>query len=299
MSSAPDNAGPMKYAYYPGCSLHSTAKEYDASTRAVSEALGVELVEIPDWNCCGASSAHGEGHLLSTGLPGRNILLAEQMGLDIAVPCAACYNRLAVANAEMRSDPGLAEKISGVVGLQFQGTSDVRPLVDVIVNDVGLDAIAAKVRRPLEGLKVACYYGCLLVRPPRVLGFDDADEPMTMDNLVTALGGEPVTWPHKTECCGASFSLTRVDVVQKMTGDVLRMARDCGANCVVCACPLCMTNLDMRQRGIESLTGEKIGLPIFYFTELLALAMGLDMVKNCWKMHFVSPEPLLRETAAV
>lgn len=299
MSSAREGAPPLKYAYYPGCSLHSTAKEYDLSTRAVAEALGVELVEIPDWNCCGASSAHGVGHLLSTALPARNILLAERMGMDIAVPCAACYNRLAVANSEIRQDTRLAAKISRTLGQEFKGSSAVRPLVDVLVNDVGLDAIGEKVTRPLANLKVACYYGCLLVRPPRVLGFDDANEPVTLDDLVRTLGGESVSWPHKTECCGASFSLTRVDIVHTLTGHVLRAAKEAGANCVVCACPLCMTNLDMRQSQIERITGETIGLPIFYFTELLALAMGLGVVGSCWKMHFVNPAPLLREPVAV
>jgi len=290
---------PKRFAYYPGCSLHSTGKEFEDSAEVVCEALGIELVEIPDWNCCGATSAHALDKYLSVALPARNLVLAEQMGLDIAVPCAACYNRLVVAAEALKNDPKLREEVDSTLPHPFQGTVRIRPLLDVLVNEAGPDKIAEAVRTPLSSLRVACYYGCLLVRPPKVLGFDDAEDPQTLDELVKALGAEPVEWPHKTECCGASFALTRTDIVYKLTGDVLRMAKQAGANCVVCACPLCMANLDMRQEHIEKTTGEKLDLPIFYFTELMGLAMDLDGIERCLERHFVNPKPLVqRQTLA-
>ena len=283
-----------RFAYFPGCSLHSTAKEYAESTEQVCSALGVELVEIPDWNCCGATSAHAVDKILSVALPARNLVIAEQMGLDVAVPCAACFNRLVSANEHLKNEPELRQEVNPSLPHEFQGTIKVRPLVDVIVNGVGLDKIAEAVKRPLSSFKVACYYGCLLVRPPKIVGFDRAEDPQTLDQLVRTLGAEAVDWPHKTECCGASFSLTRRDIVYKLTGDVLRMAKKAGANCVVTACPLCMTNLDMRQRDIEKMTGERLDLPIFFFTELMGLAMGLD-IESCLERHFVNTKPLIRE----
>ena len=282
-----------RFAYFPGCSLHGTAKDFEESVEVVCEALGIELVEIPDWNCCGATSAHALDKTLSVALPARNLVLAEQMGMDIAVPCAACYNRLMSANEALKNDPKLKKEIESTLPHPFQGTARIRPLVDVLVNEAGLDKIAEAVKRPLSSLKVACYYGCLLVRPPKILGFDDAEDPQSLDNLVKTLGAEAVDWPHKTECCGASFALTRTDIVFKLTGDVLRMAKQAGANCIVCACPLCMANLDMRQAHIEKMTGEKLDLPIFFFTELMGVAMDLD-VERALERHFVNPKPLLQ-----
>ncbi len=288
------------YAYYPGCSLHATAREYGLSARAVCEALGIELREVPDWNCCGASSAHASSHLLSTALAARNLALVEEMGLDeVAVPCAACYNRLAVAGHEMRQDASLADEVREVLARPLKGTATARPLLDVVVRDVGTERIRDSVKRPLEGLKVACYYGCLLVRPPRALETDERiEDPQSLDELVRALGGEPVEWPHKTECCGAGLSLTRTDVVRKLSGDILKMARDCGADCLVCACPLCMTNLDMRQSESLKAAGEQFRMPVLYFTELMGLAMGLPEAERWLKMHFVDASAVTRPKAA-
>ncbi len=284
-----------RFAYFPGCSMHSTAKEYAESLESVCEALDLELVEIPDWNCCGATSAHSLDHKLSIALPARNLALAEQMGLDIAVPCAACYNRLAVANENLKNQPELREEINESLPQKFRGNIKVRPLIEVIVNEVGLSKIAEAVKEPLSSLKVACYYGCLLVRPPKILGFDDAEDPQSLDRLVKTLGAETVEWPHKTECCGASFSLTRRDIVYKLTGDVLKMAKRAGADCIVTACPLCMSNLDMRQSDIEKMTGEKFDLPVFFFTELMGWAMHLDNLEGCLERHFVNPKPLVQK----
>ncbi len=290
---------PLRYAYYPGCSMHGTAQEYQQSIDAVCGALDVELIEIADWNCCGASSAHGANDVLSAALPARNLAMAHKMGIDVAVPCAACFNRLATANLRIREDSDLRARVNETLAHDYDGSVRVRPLADAVINDVGIEAIQTKVSRPLEGLKVACYYGCLMVRPPEAVSFDRPENPQALDRLVGALGAESVDWPHKTECCGASFSLTRTDIVLKLTGDVLKMAKRCGADCVICACPLCMANLDMRQAEIERISGEKLGLPILYFTELMGLAMGLPGAQSWLKKHMVSSDSLLKSPVAL
>jgi heterodisulfide reductase subunit B len=265
----------MKYAYFPGCSLHSTAKEYNESTEAVCRELGVELQEIPDWSCCGATSAHNLDHELSIALPARNLGLAEKMGLDVVAPCASCFNRLKLAEHTLRTDPVMSEKINSKLNLPYGGGVSVKPLVDALWKDVGVESIAGAVKKPLADLKVACYYGCLMVRHPEVTKFDDPEDPQSLDDIVKALGAEPVTWYYKTECCGGSFSLTRTDIAVKMTHDVIDMAIAAGADCIVTACPLCQANLDMRQADANKAYGKSFNIPVFYFTELMAAAFGL------------------------
>lgn len=279
----------MRYAYFPGCSLHSTAKEYEASTRAVCDALGIELQEIPDWNCCGATSGHSLNHELSVALPARNLGLAEQMGADVVAPCAACYNRMRTAEHEMKNNPALRERINSVLANTYSGGVSVLPLVQIIA-DLGAEAISAAVKKPLEGLKVACYYGCLMLRPPKVMGFDDAEDPQSLDNIIKAIGAEAVDWHYKTECCGGSFSLTRSDLVEKLTFDILSRAKDAGADVVVTACPLCQANLDMRQEAAAKEYGKELGLPVLYFTELMAIALDLPGARDTLKSHMVGAD---------
>ena len=288
----------MKYAYYPGCSLHSTAKEYGDSTRAVCEALGIELVEIPDWNCCGASSAHSLSHTLSLALPARNLGLAEKMGLDVVVPCAACFNKMRAAEQAMADDEQVRAEINAMLDAPFEGKISAKTLLEVLAAPELAETIAAKITKPLSALKVACYYGCLLVRPPKVTKFDDPEDPQSLDNIISLLGAEAVNWPYKTECCGASFALTKSDVVVKLTHDILRYAREAGANCIACVCPLCQANLDTRQRDVAGKYGEKFDMPVFYFTELMALAMGLP-IGDCLKRHLVDTTDVLRQPVAV
>jgi len=282
----------MRYAYFPGCSLHSTAKEYEHSTQAVCRAFGVELVEIPDWNCCGATSAHSLNHDLSVALPARNLGIAEKMGLDVVAPCAACYNRMRSAEHSMKEDAALRERVNSVLANPYSGGVSVFPLVHILTS-LDAEALSAAVKTPLEGLKVACYYGCLMVRPPKVLGFDDAEDPQSLDNIMRAIGAEPVDWHYKTECCGGSFSLTRSDLVEKLCFDILSRAKDAGASLVATACPLCQANLDMRQAGAEAEFGRKLGLPIVYFTELMAVAMDLPSAKGTFGSHMIDPSPTL------
>lgn len=287
----------MKYAYYPGCSLHATAKEYEMSTQAVCRALGIQLLEIPDWSCCGASSAHSLNHDLGIGLSLRNLAKAEEMGLDVVTPCAACFSRLKAADAAVKKDPELGKSMAEKTGFHYRGTIEVLSLLEA-VDRLGAEPIQALVKRELSGLKAACYYGCLLVRPPDVVKFDDPEHPKSMDNIVTILGAEAVNWPYKTECCGASLSLSKSDLVVKLTHDILSMAKRSGANCIVAACPLCQGNLDLRQSQVEGVYGEKFGLPVFYFTQLMGLAFGLPENSLGLNKHMVTPGTVLASVGA-
>lgn len=282
----------MKFAYYPGCSLHSTAKEYDMSSRAVCELLGIELEEVLDWNCCGASSAHATNRDLSIALPMRNLAIAEEMGLDVVAPCAACYNRLKSANAAVKDDTNLLNRINDVTGKDYKASINVLSLLEA-VDRMGVDAIKPHVKRSLEGLRTASYYGCLLLRPPGVTCFDNTENPTSMDNILAALGAEPVQWPHKTECCGAGLSISKSDIVVKLTHDILDAAKKSGANCIVSACPLCQSNLDSRQSQVENTYEEYYGLPVFFFTQLMGLAFGLPAKSLGMNKLMVNPVPVL------
>lgn len=283
----------MKYAYYPGCSLHATGLEYNLSTLAVAKHLGVELEELADWNCCGASAAHSTNHYLALALPARNLALAEQRGLDLAVPCAACFNRLRAAEHAVRASALVREEVADLTQMEYKGTNEVYALLDIMANHVGEEKIREKVVRPLAGLKVACYYGCLLVRPPEITGFDDPEDPQSMDRLITALGAEAVSWPHKTECCGAGHSTTRPDLARHLLNAIYYGAKAAGAECFAVACPLCFLNLDMRQAEVENSFGVAYGLPVFYFTELMGLAFGCQPKELGLPKHFVNAQALL------
>jgi len=282
----------MKYAYFPGCSLHSTAKEYGDSTEAVCRTLGIELAEIPDWNCCGATSAHATNRELSVALPLRNLAKAEAMGLDVVAPCAACFNRLKSADHTAKDDPELMRSIAEKSGIEYHGSIRILSLLEAIAQ-VPKEEIKSHVKRELTGLKAACYYGCLLTRPPKVACFDDPENPTSMDGIMSAVGAEPVEWPYRNECCGASLALSKSDIVVKLTHDILSMAKRSGANCIVTACPLCQANLDTRQPQVEAKYGEQYGMPIFYFTQLLGVAFGLSNSDLGLKRLMVAPDAVL------
>jgi heterodisulfide reductase subunit B len=280
-----------KYAYYPGCSLHSTGSEYDVSFRAVCEKLGIEIEEIKDWICCGTSPAHCTSRLLSLALPYQNICLAEKMGMtDIVAPCAACFARLKTAMHEAAEDPRIAGQIQEVLDMPLPESMNVVSPLEIFRNGVNL---AEAVVRPLPELKVACYYGCLLTRPSKVMQFDECEYPMTMDNLLRSMGITTLDWSYKTECCGGALAMTRTDVVLKLTHDILEEAVAVGANAIAVACPLCHVNLDTRQEEVEKEYNVRYGLPIFYFTQLMALAFGIGADKLGLKKHFVSADELL------
>jgi len=277
----------VNYSFYPGCSLHSTGLEYGLSTRAVFARLGLELVELRDWNCCGASSAHALNNTLALTLPARNLALAQMAGRDLVIPCAACYNRTKNADHVLRTDPARRREIESIVGFGFTGEIAVRPLLAVLYEDYGPARLAAQAQHSLQGLKVATYYGCLLVRPPEIAQFDDPDDPHLMADLLRPLGVEARAWSHATDCCGGGLSLSRSDVVYGLVTRLVERAREAGADAIVTACPLCQVNLEMRQRGPAP-------LPVFYFTELIGLALGIPEARQWWGKHLIDPRPLLR-----
>jgi heterodisulfide reductase subunit B len=269
----------MQVSYYPGCSLHGTASEYDASTQAVSRLLGVELLELSDWNCCGASSAHSTNESLAYELAARNLAIAEREGKDVVIPCAACYSRLKAAK---RQD-------------QKEGAGEIKilSLLEFLTSRDRMEKMKQLKKRSLAGLKVVCYYGCLLVRPPRVTRSMNYENPQEMDRLMAALGAEAIPWSYKTDCCGASLVLTRTDIVRRLTRKILDGAENAGAEAVVVACPLCQANLDTRQEEISRESGKEYALPVLYFTELIGLALGHGDTGKWWKKHFVDPRRLL------
>lgn len=277
----------MKVSYYPGCSLHGTAKEYDQSVRSVSRALGIDLEEVEDWSCCGASSAHNTNFKLSIALPARDIITAEKKAQDVMVPCAACFNRLKTTEHHLCHDPALKAEIEEIVGGRYQGSVAIRNPIDIIANDIGLETLSAKVVKKLAGLKPVSYYGCLLLRPPEVCHFDNAENPVLLDQIMTALGAESRPWSFKTDCCGGSLTISKTAIVTKMVDKLMAMAREAGANCLVTACPICTANLDMRASAGKE-------LPVFYFTELAALAMGQEGPEGWFRLHRTDPRPLLQ-----
>jgi heterodisulfide reductase subunit B len=283
----------VSYAFFPGCSMEGTAHDYQKSTVAVSKALGLELPEIPGWTCCGSTSAHQTDHLLSLALPAKNLVAAE--GKPVAVGCAACYSRLKTANYEIANDEQTRKSVAGVVGKDYDGKTEILHLLEILARDIGMKKIADRVTKPLKGLKLVTYYGCLLSRPPEVTKFDDPENPTLMDQVLEAAGATILEWPHKTECCGAGYSITDVTIVKKLTREILAMAKAAGADCIATACPLCQLNLDLRQKDTEKASGEQFNLPVFYFTQLLGLAFGLSRKELGLRSLVVSPKKLLAD----
>ena len=277
----------MKVSYYPGCSLHATGREYDESVKAVSNALGIELDELDDWSCCGASSAHMTNFKLSVALPARDIITAEKKGLDVMVPCAACFNRFKSAQHHLKTNDELRGEIEEMIGAPYEGTLNVRNPIDIIYTDIGRDRLRSLVTKKLEGLKPVSYYGCLLLRPPEVCGFDDYENPIMLDGLMDSLGAESRPWSYKTDCCGGSLTLGKTEIVVRLVDKLMTMAREAGANCLVTACPVCFANLDTR-------ASKDTVIPAFYFTELIALALGLEGTDSWFGRHNVDPRPLLQ-----
>ncbi|MBA4356814.1 MAG: CoB--CoM heterodisulfide reductase iron-sulfur subunit B family protein [Humidesulfovibrio sp.] len=274
-------------AYYPGCSQTGTAAEYDASARACCAALGLTLVDVPDWTCCGSTPAHTLDHFLAGALAARNLLQAELAGHDrVTTPCPSCLAALRTASRHLAEAPpaeGGGPNYRAEVERLLDRPAPLRAiavsLLQVLVEDVGLPAIAAALKKPLTGLRVAPYYGCIMNRPPGLMNFDDPENPTALDRLLTACGATVVAFPFKTECCGAAFGMPRLDMMQRLSARILDMAEDCGADCIVVACPLCQMNLDLRRGQVNAFSRRQGGrdsqMPAPYFTQLLGLALGL------------------------
>jgi heterodisulfide reductase subunit B len=278
----------VKVSYYPGCSLHSTGLEYGKSTLEVCKILGIELNELSDWNCCGASSAHCTDEVLAIELATRNLVTAEDAGLDLVIPCAACFQRLKVAEKHIQ------EGKKPVIDTPYQGKVPIKHLLDYLVEEENLKGIKEKIKKPLNGLKAVCYYGCLITRPPKVTDAKKYENPQTMDELLSLLGVEVYPWSYKTDCCGGNLMLARPDIIAQLSGKLIQMAEEAGADCVATACPLCQANLDTKQFVISKNLGREVRFPIFYFTELLGLALGSGEAEQWLKRHIVDPRDLLK-----
>lgn len=277
-------------AYYPGCSLHSTAVEFDTSARAVCKALGMTLIEPEGWICCGSSAAHRADPDAALRLPLENLALIERSGFaEVTMPCAACFNRHKTALFELRHDGERKSAADEAIGYEYRDTVRVNTLIESIREHVGAEGVAARVKRPLSGLRVVCYYGCLLTRPPAVTEAPNPENPTDMDELLAALGAEIVDWSYKTSCCGGVHSLTHPEIVLELSRSLIEHAREAGADVIAVACPLCHTNLDARQFQMKL----DEPLPVLYFTQLMALALGLS-AEAALDRNLIDPHPVLR-----
>jgi len=285
--------------YYKSCSLHASSKDYSRSLEMVFSRLSVDLAVLNDWNCCGASSAHATDELLGLALPARNLALAERQGITtLLVPCSACYSRMLQTAERMRTDEGLAKEINDIIQpLSYLGTVQVKNILEVLWTEVGLPRILHAKTKDLQGMRVVCYYGCYLTRTPRVSAFDDRENPQTMERLVRALGAEPIDWPYKTDCCGAGFAISEVELSTTLCEKLFNMAHRINAEAIVATCPLCHTNLDINQDRMKVEKGRYYMMPVFYITDLLGIALGCDLGRTQWRKHFIDPTALLARYA--
>ncbi len=289
----------ISISYYPGCSGNGTSLEYERSTAGVCEALDVDLVEIPDWSCCGSTPAHTVNHVLSCALSARNLALVSEMGLDtVTTPCPSCLSNLKMAEHKMHKE-SFRESTNAILDTAYEGGVETKSVLQVLYENVGTEAIAKRVKKPLEGLKVACYYGCILNRPPEVMDFDDHEHPMAMDHLLEAVGAEVVPFPLKVECCGASFGIPKREIVTKLSGKLLEAAESLEVDALVTACPLCQMNLDLRQGQINAAHGTNYTIPIFYFTQLMAKAFDLTSEIQGLNRLIVNPKTALAKIGKV
>lgn len=284
-----------RVAYYQGCSLEGLAHEYDLSTRAVCEALNIELVEIPDWNCCGSTPAHSYDPILSAALAGRNLAIAAQQGCEIVMtPCPGCLKSLKGA-LEVYENPAQRKAFLKVLGMDFRGSVKAVSVLQLLHERVGAEALQEKIQRSLAGQVMVPYYGCLLTRPASFAGFDDTENPVSMDRLIRATGATVPDFPYKTECCGATHGPTNNEFVGRLSGRILDMAARLGAEAVVVACPLCQQNLDLRQAQIDRYWKRSFRLPVVYITQVIGLALGIDPKVLGMNKLFVSADCLLRD----
>lgn len=288
----------LRYAYFPGCSMDSTGTTYRMSIEFICRRIGLELMEIPDWNCCGATSGHSRGYWLSLALPARSLAIAEKRlpGLDICVPCASCYSRLKICTAALRKSPEVREKLSSMLDMKVEGKAEILSIMDVLTRPDIMDACRQAIVRPLTGLRVACYYGCLTTRPQNVTKAENIEDPQTIDRLVRLTGAEPVEWSYKTECCGGSHQVDAPRAARPLLARIFKNAKYSGAQAIATACPLCSLNLDMREEEINRGLHAALDLPVYQFTELLAIAMGASAKDVGLQKHFYPAFDLINDT---
>lgn len=275
------------FGYYPGCSLHGSGRELDMSIKALAELAGVELREIEDWNCCGASAAHNLNHDLAIALPYRILALAEEQGLtDVLTPCAACFSRLKGTAVRLSRSGDLVKKMAELTGRPYHNKIKIVSILEFI-NRLLAEGLKDKLTSPLAGFKVAPYYGCLLARGEDIVEGDDAEQPRGMEAALRAAGAEPVAWNFAVECCGGGFSMSMTDAVVDLSNQILDDAEAAGAQAIVTGCPMCHSNLDMRQITINSRGLGTHRLPILYLSELVGLAAGIEPKRLGLDRHFI------------
>lgn len=284
-----------EYAYYEGCSLEGTAVAYNMSVKLVMKSLGVELKEPPDWSCCGSTPAHAVDHVLAAALAARNLSIIERMGSStVAVPCPSCLSAFKKAHTRMAKNKVFKEEVNSLLDTPYECGVEAKSALQIIYEDVGLDEAAKPVKNQISGIKIAPYYGCILNRPPKIANFDDPENPISMDQVLQAVGVEVVDYAFKLECCGAAFGVPKRDTVLELTSKVLSMALDVGANCVAVACPLCQQNLDMRQGQINAAMGTSFSIPIVYFSQIMGLTYGYSPEELGLDKNIVSTDALIR-----
>ncbi len=284
-----------KFAYFPGCSLEKIALSYNHSSVETAKLLGVELQELEDWNCCGATTYFHVDQLLAYTLVARNLAQAEKEGLDLVAPCSACFKNAYFTNKYIKEDPDLSEHINYALeedDLQFNGDINVHHIIEIYANEVGPEEIKTKVTNPLEGLKVAAYYGCQIVRPRK--GDENLEDPQFFEEIVKAIGAEAVEFPDRLRCCSASLIMTSRQAALDMVRTILQNAVDSGADVIATACPLCQVNLECYQLQVNDEFGTDFKMPVVYFTQLMGLAMGLSKKKLGIGKELVSAVPVLK-----
>jgi len=291
----------MKIAYYPGCSLHASSAFYDVQTRLVLKHLGVDLVEIEDWNCCGATSASKTDSFLSIAMPARNIGIADASGLDeIVIPCSSCYSRTLVSQKVLADNPDLRDSINAELSKKVSGRVKILSILELLLQRVNSKEFSETLKNKLEGFKPACYYGCLLTRFPYDVDVpDNVENPQGMDIICEKIGAKPVDWNYKTDCCGASATVNDTDVALRLMSNIMKDAIARGANCFVTTCPMCQLNLDVYQDMVREKYGIQQRLPVYFITELLGIALGLSDKDLQIDRHLIDSTGLLKEIKQV
>ena len=285
----------MKVPYFPGCTLNTTGKGFDNAVRLASAAVGLELVELSGWNCCGATYPLIIDNMLELAAPAHILVEAQKQGSQVTTACTTCYNVLKRTNNFIRTHPDERDRINAFIEADYAGEVEVVDIVHLLRDQVGFDVVRDKVLKPLAGLKVAAYYGCMVLRPPAEVAYDDPDHPRSLDDLMAALGAAAVDYPHKNECCGAYLAVKAPEVTRSMVYTILGSAQRAGAEAMVTNCPLCQFNLDKQQREMTNSYAGYRPIPVFYFSQLMGLALGLDIDDYGWDRHYIDPRPLVEK----
>jgi heterodisulfide reductase subunit B len=296
----------MRVSYFPGCTLSTTGKGFDNAVRASCLAVGLELVELPEWNCCGATFPLIVDNMLELAAAAHVLVAARDAAQDagdngngnehiVTTACTTCYNVIKRTNHFIREHAEERERIETFIEAEYRGEVEVKDILHLLRDDIGFDAVQAKVRNPLKGVKIASYYGCMVLRPPDEVAYDDPDNPRSLDDLMAALGAKPVDFPHKNECCGAYLAVKDTDITREMAYTILKSAQACGAEAVATNCPLCQFNLDKQQAEMQKRYLGYRPIPVFYFSQLMGLALGLDASDYGWERHYIDAQGLLND----